>query len=455
MTRSLSLSIAAVLLAAPLASRAQETKAPAAEPAPVPATPAPPTVQVYGTLNVNTQWTRTFNGVTAAGVPTKANDVSPRLAISTDSTNIGVRGGMKVIDWMQVDYQCETQAQVNGFDLRGLCGRNSKLGVSGVFGSAFMGNWDTPFKSVWYGTKADDPFGNTDVFNATNLMGSPGFGYRSSNWINDTTVNGAAGAQAGAVIPAPANTVAGFDIRANQSLSYWTPKYSGLQAKFMYGVNEFKNQTGSVSPKLWSASLIYDNGPISIVGAFEDHEDSFGLVAINPAGTGGAGSNFGAVKGNTAVAHSEDRAYRIGAGYQLPTDTIIAGAFERLQYLQGAGVVGSIAEYSRYAWQVAVTQNFGKHQLRFRYNKAEDGDCKIVGGGACSTVGYGAVNYTAGYAYLFTKTAQVYLTYVDIRNGNKGQYTFNTGGAPTVYRAPGTTKGNDPQAVALGLRYAF
>jgi len=67
--------------------RVAQTAEPAKPAAPPAAAPAP-LVQVYGTLNVNLQYTEA-SGATAANA-----DVSPRFAISTDSTNIGVRGAL-------------------------------------------------------------------------------------------------------------------------------------------------------------------------------------------------------------------------------------------------------------------------------------------------------------------------------------------------------------------------
>ena len=168
--------------------------------------PKAPLATVYGTLNVNFQYAEASDATAGS-----ASDVSGRTAVSIDSSNIGVRGGLDVEHGLKVVYQCETQASLDGMDVRGLCNRNSRVGLSSNFGTLFYGNWDAPFKAAAYGTKADDPFGNTDVFGYQGIMGSPGFNVRS-------------GAFTGGV-------QAGFDLRAANSVAYWSPKFAGFSFK--------------------------------------------------------------------------------------------------------------------------------------------------------------------------------------------------------------------------------
>src|SRR5512138_848232 len=64
--------------------------------------------QLYGTLNVNLQYTQA-NDATAGS----ASDVSSRFAVSTDSTNIGIRGTLDATPALKVVYQCETAANLD------------------------------------------------------------------------------------------------------------------------------------------------------------------------------------------------------------------------------------------------------------------------------------------------------------------------------------------------------
>lgn len=439
--------VAAGLVASlPLAALAQAT--PPAEPAKpaetapaaAPAKPAAATVQVYGTLNVNLQTTK------AADATNPAQNVRARTALSTDSSNIGVRGALKVNEWVGAVYQCETSANVDGIGPIGLCNRNSRIGVSGNWGTLFFGNWDTPFKAVAYGTKADDPFLNTDVYGFQGVLGSPGFNYRSSGWSTASNT-----------------TITGFDVRANNSVVYHSPKFEGLSAKVQYSANEFMNPSGTQNPELWGAAVNWDYGPVSILGALEYHDDSFGLVGMNRAAAAATpleGPAFGATAPNTAgtatAANSEnDWAWRVGAGYELASPagaTTVSGLFEELRYRQKHAGAGQVKEFNRQAWQVALKHRFEEHELRGRFGQAEPGRCTVVGA-SCSTAGYGAYQWAVGYSYYFAKSFQGYVDYTQIVNRQNAQYTFSIGGASAV--AGSTPKGADPRALGVGLRLAF
>jgi predicted porin len=383
------------------------------------------TVGLYGTVNVNTQLT-------------SQQGVSRRAAVSTDSTNIGVRGSATLNEWLRAELQCETSANLDGIGPAGICGRNSRVALGGEWGTLWYGNWDTPFKGAWVGTKADDPFQNTDVFDSASLMSSPGFNYRSSGWKT-----------------AADTAIAGFDVRASNSIGYWTPKIAGLGAKLQYSVDEFRNAKGDVNPQLYGAALNYDVGPFSAFGSYEYHEDSFALVAVN-GGTTAASRAFGSTAANAVTSSSADWAWRVGAGYELgwPAGaTTVSAAYEQLRLGQDNAAPGAVKSFKRPAFQVGLKHRFGMHELRARYSKAEHGDCSLVGVAACSTAGYGADDIAIGYALHLAKTTQVYLTWVKIRNDANAQYTFSIGGASAV--AGATARGADPVALALGVRHAF
>jgi predicted porin len=429
------LSLALPVLAAAQAPAVQPApETPAAAPAPAapaaePAKAAIPLATIYGTLNVNFQTTR------AGGATNPAQNVEARNSVSTDSSNIGVRGGLAVRDWVQVVYQCETSANVDGISVSGICNRNSRVGLSGGdWGTLFYGNWDTPFKAVAYGTKADDPFMNTDVFGFQSILSSPGFNYRSGGWSTASNTS-----------------TIGFDVRANNTVAYHSPKWGGFSMKFQYSANEFKNASGSQNPELFGSAFNFDYGPFSLLAAFERHDDGFALPGINTA----TAPAFGATAANTAAVSSNDLAWRLGAGVQIDSAagaTTLSGMFEQLTLKQDHAPTGAIKEYKRNAWQAALKHRMGDHELRARYSQADAGDVTLNGGGG-STSGYGAKDIALGYAYHLAKSAQIYLYYSKIINQANAQYTFTIGGSPAV--AGSTPKGADPQALGLGVRYAF
>jgi predicted porin len=406
----------------PLAAAAQEAK---------PAAPAPPAVSLYGTLNVNFQTSK------AEGATTATQDVSSRMAVSTDSSNIGVRGSAGLLHDLKATFQCETSAALDGIGPAGICGRNSRVGLESPWGTLWYGNWDTPFKASAYGTKADDPFQNTDVFGYQSILGSPGFNYRSSGWKVAT-----------------ATAIGGFDVRASNSVGYWSPKYEGVSLKLQYSASEFKSATppNTMIPELWSAVINYDNYGFSIFAAYDRHDHAFALNTVNAA----AGGAFGSTAGNPTTIPTHDDAWRVGAGYQLDTEagaTTLGATFEMLKLEQERAPTGAITKYERQAFQVALKHRYGNHELRARYSMADKGTCSLAGGAACTTTNYAAAMIAVGYAYHLGPSTQTYLYYGQIMNEDNAQYTFTIGGAPAV--AGATPRGADPQALALGIRHAF
>jgi predicted porin len=425
-------SVAATAAPAPLAA------ARTADPAPMPPV-APPAVSwtslvtVYGTLNANLQTTQ------AKGATNPAQDVKARWMVSADSSNIGFRGGLEVNEWIGAAYQCETGVAANGLSGATLCNRNSMVGVAGKWGRLFLGNWDTPFKTVPWGTKADDPFLNTDVYGSNGIMGSPGFNYRSSAWVTSSNT-----------------PIAGFDIRASNSVVFQSSKWNGLSAKLAWATNGLENASGTQNPNLYSAAVNWDYGPFSVMAAYERHDDGYALVAVN----GSAGAAFGSTAANTAGTNAlsiptVDTAWRAGAGYQLDTPigaTTLGVLVDELTLKQDRAPAGAVKQFKRLAWQVGLKHRIGDHELRARYDLADAGECKL-NGPACSADGYGANQLSLGYAYYVASNFQAYLSFTRITNERNAQYTPSIGGSPVV--AGATPKGADPEALGVGVRYGF
>ncbi len=415
---------AALALTLPLVAAAQTP--PPAEPTPPAAKPAaapPPAVQLYGTLNVNLQYTE------ASGATAPAVNVKPRFAISTDSSNVGVRGTLKLNDTVSAVYQCETSANIEGEGVSGICNRNSRVGVSGDFGTIAYGNWDTPMKAGHYGTKADDPFGNTDVFGFQGIMGSPGYGSRTSNFSNG---------------PA-APVTASFDQRGANSVIYWSPKVSGLSARVQASVDELRSADGRVDPLLLGVVVNYDAGPLSVFGTSEYHEDAFGIRSINSSNSG-----------NSAA---KDLAWRVGAGYELPLGVgalTVTGWLEQLSYKQDDATAG-FKDYSRLAWLLGAKFRTGEHEVRARYTMALAPDITAADGTTLAGNAeddLGAQQIAVGYAYHLAKSTQLYAFFTQIMNEDRARYTFGVAGAAAVVGA-NTPVGSEPLAVGLGMRHAF
>jgi predicted porin len=476
--------IAVVAAALPLAASAQQAAA-AAAPAPL--------YQWYGTLNLNTHYFEVSKPFKASATATPVN-ITGRFVVSPDSSNIGIRGTADTgVMGLGVTYQCETSANLDGVTanvnpvtggvaaggtvstgpgvpanaspvataLQVVCNRNSRLGITSDWGTLFYGNWDSPYKAVWYGTKGDDAFGNTDVFDAASLMGSPGFRTKSTAGVTTLGFFPVGGVNT-------YQTDRSFNIRAANSIVYHSPKVFGAQAKLQVSPNENAANDGKIAPMLWSAALNYDQGPLSVFAAYERHDDWSGMTNI--AGTAAANGQP-LIPGGTAT--SVDQGVRVGAGYELGTafgTTTVGAVWEQLwfdfanpgqpamQALVG-GPTGAVGTTPRYYTRQAAMGNLkhrtGNHEFRFRYVYADNGDCKVLAANTkCNfDIGKGAQNYTVGYAFYLSKAAQAYAYWTLINNERTATYTFATAGANSVTNGFGG--GGDPMAAGLGLRYAF
>jgi predicted porin len=413
--------VAALLVALPLLGTAQDK-------------PAEPAVQIYGTLNVNLQYTSATGATDPADVPdpffNPGADVDGRMAVSTDSSNIGFRGALAVAHELKAIYQCETSAGTDGEGAIALCNRNSRVGISGSWGTLFYGNWDTPFKAGHYGTKANDPFGNTDVYGFQGVLGSPGFGTRSSAY-NASKPN-----------------TASFDQRAANSVAYWSPKFSGVSFKLQYSVNEFKvsddnnDATHEDNPQLIAGVVNFDAGGLSVGVTAEMHKDSGGL-------------------GRTAADGStSDLGWRVFAGYELPLGggaLTVMGMFEQLTYSQDSDSTGDPEDFSRMAWLLGAKFRTGNHELLGRFSQALSPTINLVGGGEVPsdiTDEMGAMSYALGYQYYLAKATSIYAYYTQIMNGELASYTFGVAGAAAVV-GTNTKAGSDPMAAGLGIRMSF
>jgi predicted porin len=411
-------SIAALALSLPLAASAQQA-APAAAPAPL--------YQIYGTFNVNGQYFEASKPTGAAGT-----SVAGRYGISVDSSNLGVRGTADTGRFgLGVVYQCETSATVDGSAAIGLCNRNSRLGLTSNFGTIFYGNWDTPYKAAWYGTKADDAFGNTDIYDAAALLSSPG-----------AKVTSTAGSTAS---NAPAAN-ATFAVRAANSIAYHSPKFSGIQVKAQFTPNENANTAGTQTGNLYSLAVNYDAGPLSVFAAVERHDDWQGLSTIGATG-------FDNTK------NTSDAGFKFGAGYELGTpfgSTTIGAVVEGLAYTyqHTTGLAATaVKQYTRQAMMVNLKHRMGDHEFRARYAYADNGDCKLAGGATCNfDIGKGAQNWAIGYAFYLSKAAQLYAYATKLENERAATYTFATAGPPAKTNY---TAGADLFGAGLGMRYAF
>lgn len=420
---------------------------PVPAPAPLPASPRDlganvlgANVTLYGTINVDagtvertgaTVSPAELNSLVGAPGATPAS-VPSRSILRSNSSNFGIRGRRDFAGGWSAVFQVESSFAGDGGSGT-LGGRDTFIGLQGAFGSIlYGGNIDSPYKRS---SQSKDPFYATGIASQKGILGSPGFNVTSVNAVAGSTVGGnAAGAQ---------QQNAGFDTRLNNLVMYRSPSFVGFSGEIAYGMEEQKATQG-INPKVISALGKYEWGPWYATVAYEKREDVFGLnslLAFVP-GTGVTGALFVGPAG----ASSKDSASRLTLGYNLFSTTELLLVWEKLKYTTS---VGTVREYERDAWVGSVNHRMGKHHAIVSYSKADQGNCSLATGSACSTRGLGADQLALGYAYDWNPQTWLYLFWTRIKNEEAAAYNFGVSGAP----AAGV--GADPEGIALGIRYRF
>lgn len=410
--------LAAGLLAVAATARAQEK----------------PSVTIYGTLiafadNVQASdaSTHATDGNSLVTVLPTATNVPSRMRITCSTSNLGFKGDFKLKgDNLKLIWQVESSVSVDGDAPSVLAGRNSAIGLSGAsWGTAIVGSWDTPYKlpTLYTGTlRGLFPFDNS-------LSGNPGF-----NVPGTVTNSGRAGTR----------NDASFSRRQGNSIQYWSPDFSGFNARVAYSVNETKPTSDAAtqaqySPTVISALLSYKTGGLTLYYGYERHNDYFGLTQLSAAATAPSLTN----------ASSKDEGQEFLVFYSIPsTGTRFTAIVEQLTYHNDETAAGRLTEYKRSTWGLSAQQSFGPHKIWGLYGSANEGTAKLVGGAAASTSGLGATQVTLGYNYAITRTADLFATYYTVVNKAAATY----GAFPVL---AGINPGADTKAFGVGMLYTF
>jgi predicted porin len=376
--------------------------------------------QIYGTFNVDVE------SVSASNLPT-------RTRVSQNSSNIGFRGTEKLAGGLTAFWQVESGAPVDAGN-GAFASRNSAAGLKGLWGSLFLGQWDTPYKSL---SGAVDPMYFTGITYTGALIGTPGFG------VGPVTIGAPGTSGDGRSFRAASN--ASFERRQGNSVQYWTPTVAGVTARAAYSVNENRASSPStpVDPYILSGSIEYEPGMFYFAYAQELLADYFGLDIASPApeATPIAG----------AQASSRDRGHKLVARVRFG-GTQLGLMGERLTYTRSSdhAPASALTRYQRDAIALTLRQRVGESgMIRGLVGRARAGRCERADGSACSTQGLGARQVSLGYSYSFSKRTDLYAFYTRVGNDSRATYQFaNAAGI-------GAGEGAASVGYALGTRHTF
>ena len=170
-----------------------------------------------------------------------------RFRMTSGTSNLGFKGSLPLNESLKVFWQVESAVSPDGDPPNLLAGRNTAVGLTGPWGTAFYGQWDTPYKFPLLFT---GPLRGLSPFDDA-ITANPGF-----NVPGTTTQTGRADGKADAA----------FNRRQGNSIQYWSPNLYGFTGRLAYSLNEGKTPSTAarpgISPDIWSALLTYENGPV-------------------------------------------------------------------------------------------------------------------------------------------------------------------------------------------------
>jgi predicted porin len=268
------------------------------------------------------------------------------------------------------------------------------VGLTGNWGTAFYGLWDTPFKTMWGRNYA---FFGTSAASFIGLFGSPGY-------------NILGGTQTTPTLLANANTsdAAAFDRRQTNTVAYRTPDFAGLSARAHYVPGEQKGSVTpfgygapqSLNPWMWSIAATYDRGPIYAAVPYEQHKDYFATrVFTGVTGATGTGSDDWGVR---AIIGMQD----------VPRRLLLYAPYADLAAAFGADRYAGERHFFAFGHAEGRTITFDGLDYIASYNDLIQAFSANTDAGATHYIGFGAaegrtttfdgLQYIAGYGDLIT-----------------------------------------------------
>ncbi len=261
---------------------------------------------LFGAADLNvrsvTSGTNKFNGIAQDGI------YGSRFGVNgTEDLGGGLKANFHFEGGMAPDVGTSAK-----FDFQ----RRSTIGLSGGFGEVRLGRDYTPLFTV---ALVADPFGTVGVGSSYNVANSV-----TSN--ASATATSFATAQAAAATTVAGSTVAAGTVfadpnavRANNSVTYYSPSFSGFSVSGMYSFGIENTNLAKKSGAMTSVKLAYANGPVSV--ALANQVTKGGVAATSTGDSQKWTTNFLAGSYDLGVA-------KLSAGYKTDKTDAITGTLK-------------------------------------------------------------------------------------------------------------------------------
>jgi len=341
-------------------------------------------ITIYGAAGIS--WDLVKTGASTGDVTDKN--------ISSNDTHVGLKGSEDLGSGNFAIWQMEEGVNINSAGSR--YSRNSYLGLRGdSWGSVFAGIYDTPYKVA---TRDLDLFANTIADNR-NLMG------------------------------------VGFDIRANNSVNYYSPVMSNFSIALATVAGAGTALSADVKGSETSLALMYHTDMIK--GAFAYQTSTVGSVNSGSQGTGAPGNpGTPAISGNP---NDKSTAWKLGGSY-IQDAFLVNAVYERKTYTpSGASDITQSLFYLAGKFNVSASD-----AVKLAYTNA---------GNLSSLTDSGATQYSLGYDHNMSKRTTVYALYTKLSNKSNG-----ANGLGFLEAATSTISGtanSSPSAFSIGIKHSF
>ena len=369
---------------------------------------------LYGKLHVS------VDGIDNNG-KSSDNTQYDEWSLQSNSSRIGVKGSEDLGNGMKVGYLIEWGVDMDG-DGGDLSERNRAVTLSGDWGTALAGKWDTPFKTT--GRKLDlfgDRIGDT-----RNLSK---FG---------TTEN-----------------------RAKNVAAYVTPNMNGFSATVAYVFDAGTGNLGGAEysddnsdNNAWSFNAIYKNGPILAVLGYVDYSDDGRAQTVTTTSGGfSIDQTTGATVGTPLVSSTSSTnsdnasAWRAGGAYTFGDFKVIASYtdFESQNFVK---------DYDTSMWTLGGSYKMGSNTIKLQYSDLDDSDLKTCGTTSMESCKDGADMWTVGLDHAMSKRTTVYAAYSTTDNNDDSARTTWASSSGHGATASAVT-GEDADAFSVGIIHKF
>jgi hypothetical protein len=367
------------------------------------------------------------------------NDVREFDRIDANAANIGfaasIDTGVSVAGQaVKANFQCEQFTFHQEFTGTGLCNRNSKLGLSGVWGEIMVGQWLLPYNEMvaqWV-----DPFYDAGLDSHSSIMGSVGYG--------TLFYNGGFGFTEA--------TAVGFNRRQEGIVQWFSPNWNGFTARL--AVTEGRDNesiggrggsgTAELDPRIWSTGVAYtmDIGQnnLWLAATYENHDEwsAFELDADD------SDDDSWRLAGRWIQSFGNGMSLTLSAMYEelnLEINNIGPGVTGNALFAPGSTI-----DLERNAWMVSGKLDFvGPLDLRFSYMSADEYDCDAGAcGGLATDDDTDADAYNIGLFYTMPAGTELRLTYSVVDNEDNANYDYGINGS-------GVAVGNEAEAISIGM----